>query len=62
MRTLGFNVVRLGLLWQAHEVERGVYNTSYLRAVGEVVDVLAAEGKEGTHKPNQRGFVSNPFG
>ena len=33
----GFNVVRLGVLWQAHEPEeRGTYNATYLDAVAEV--------------------------
>ena len=36
----GFNLVRLGVLWQAHEPRRGRYNGTYLDAVEEVVDAL----------------------
>ena len=30
LKSWGMNLVRLGVLWEAVEVEEGVYNTSYL--------------------------------
>eukprot|EP01043_Picozoa_sp_COSAG02_P058416 COSAG02_NODE_7266_length_3090_cov_3.345035_4_plen_262_part_00 len=44
MRSWGFNVVRLGVLWQGVMPEPGVVNTSYLDAIDTVVSTLAEAG------------------
>ena len=41
---LGFNVVRVGVIWKALEPGPGVYNDRYLRHVADTVRTLAAHG------------------
>lgn len=40
----GFNVVRLGVLWEAVEPEPGVYDTDYLNSIEQTVQTLADHG------------------
>jgi endoglycosylceramidase len=40
----GFNLVRLGVLWEAVEVAPGVYNQTYLKAVETLVNSLGHAG------------------
>lgn len=40
----GFNLVRLGVLWEAVEVAPGVYNQTYLKAVETLVNSLGRAG------------------
>lgn len=40
LRSLGFNSVRLGVLWEAVQPAHGVINTTYLSRVKELVDEL----------------------
>ena len=44
MESWGFNVVRLGLLWEAVETSPSVYNDAYLDEVEELVQRLAKRG------------------
>ena len=44
LKQLGFNFVRLGVPWEAVEVEPEVYNQTYLNEVELVVSRLADEG------------------
>ena len=40
----GFNIVRLGVIWEAVEVEPGVYNTTYLDEIEKLVNKLGERG------------------
>mmetsp|Transcript_10312 Transcript_10312/g.10251 ORF Transcript_10312/g.10251 Transcript_10312/m.10251 type:complete len:530 (+) Transcript_10312:35-1624(+) len=40
----GFNFVRLGVMWQAVETSPGVYNTTYLQLINNLVNQLGAAG------------------
>ena len=40
----GFNIVRLGVIWEAVEVEPGVYNTTYLDEIEKLVNRLGERG------------------
>ncbi|MHB9033709.1 MAG: cellulase family glycosylhydrolase [Anaerolineae bacterium] len=40
----GFNLVRLGVIWDALEPQPGVYNESYLAQVGQILDSCAQNG------------------
>ena len=40
----GFNLVRLGVVWEHIETKKGEYDTAYLEKVGELVNKLAAKG------------------
>src|SRR5690554_6839579 len=44
LRDWGFNVVRLGLIWDAVEPEPGVYNEAYLDWVESMLDLCAEYG------------------
>ena len=44
LRSWGFNIVRLGVLWQGVMPEPGVVNASYLDAIDAVVSTLADSG------------------
>ena len=44
MKQWGFNVVRLGIIWEAVEIEPGVYNHTYLSEIDELVNRLAEKG------------------
>jgi hypothetical protein len=44
LRSWGFNIVRLGVLWQGVMPEPGVVNASYLDAIDAVVSTLADAG------------------
>jgi len=38
LKSWGMNLVRLGVLWEAVEVSEGVYNTSYLEQMGDLIN------------------------
>ncbi len=38
---MGFKIVRLGVLWEATETSEGVYDTTYLSQIEEIVNLLA---------------------
>ena len=40
----GFNIVRLGVIWEAVEVEPGVYNNTYLDKIEKLVNKLGESG------------------
>ena len=42
--TWGFNWVRLGVMWDSVEVERGVYNHTYLDEVDKLINKLGEHG------------------
>eukprot|EP00928_Gymnodinium_smaydae_P079716 TRINITY_DN63575_c0_g1_i1.p1 TRINITY_DN63575_c0_g1~~TRINITY_DN63575_c0_g1_i1.p1 ORF type:complete len:516 (-),score=85.19 TRINITY_DN63575_c0_g1_i1:191-1738(-) len=44
LSNLGFNVIRLGLMWPGVEPEQGVVNQTYLREMQSLVDRLASYG------------------
>jgi len=44
LKSWGMNIVRLGVLWEAVEVEEGVYNTSYLEAMGDLINRMGKQG------------------
>jgi endoglycosylceramidase len=44
LRSIGFNAVRVGVLWQAVEPEPGVYNDGYLKQIAKTVRMLGREG------------------
>lgn len=44
MQELGFNVVRLGIIWKGLETERGVYDEAYLDRIQEIVEMLGEHG------------------
>lgn len=44
LQAWGFNVVRLGVMWSAVETAPGVYNTTYLGIMRDLVQRMAARG------------------
>jgi endoglycosylceramidase len=44
LERMGFNVVRVGVIWKAVEPKPGVYNDRYLRHIGDTVRTLAKHG------------------
>lgn len=40
----GFNLVRLGVMWEAVERQPGVYDVAYLNKVNELINRLGAKG------------------
>lgn len=44
IRSLGFNVVRLGIIWKAFEPKRDRYDYRYLRRIQEIVRMLGRHG------------------
>jgi endoglycosylceramidase len=44
LRSLGFNAVRVGVLWEALEPQPGVYDDRYLNRIANTVDVLRRHG------------------
>ena len=40
----GFNFVRLGVMWEATEVAFGVYNTTYLKQVDQLITMMGQAG------------------
>ena len=44
MKQWGFNIVRLGIIWEAVETAPGVYNHTYLSEVEELVNRLSEKG------------------
>lgn len=44
LRSLGFNAVRVGVLWEAVEPKPGVYNNSYLNRIAATVRTLGRHG------------------
>lgn len=43
-KELGFNVIRLGITWDAVEPQRGVFNDRYLDAIEKIMDCCAENG------------------
>ena len=44
MKKMGFNMVRLGVIWEAVEKEPGVYDMEYLEKVEEIINNLGKNG------------------
>ena len=44
MKKLGFNMVRLGVIWEAVERQPGVYDMEYLEKVEEIINTLGENG------------------
>lgn len=44
MRTWGFNLVRLGVMWEAVERSPGVYNQTYLKEIDALITRLGEAG------------------
>lgn len=44
LRSIGFNAVRVGVLWQAVEPEPGVYDDGYLKKIAKTVSMLGHHG------------------
>ena len=44
MRRLGFNSVRLGVIWKAVEKEPGVYDYEYLNTIENIINTLGEKG------------------
>lgn len=44
LKSIGFNAVRVGVIWKALEPEPGVYDDSYLGQIAATVKLLAAQG------------------
>ena len=44
LRKWGVNLVRLGVMWEAVETAEGVYNTTYLNEVKDLVAKLGTYG------------------
>ena len=44
MRSLGFNVMRLGFMWSGFNPAPGVFNQTYLMTIKSIVDRMAAHG------------------
>ena len=40
----GFNMVRLGVMWEAVEIAPGVYNDTYLQEINELITKLGDKG------------------
>ena len=40
----GFNIVRLGVIWEAVEKERGVFDEDYLNQIDELITKLGNHG------------------
>jgi hypothetical protein len=40
MRTMGVKLIRLGVMWEAVEVQPGVYNTTYLDEVEKLINTI----------------------
>jgi len=44
MKKMGFNMVRLGVIWEAVERQPGVYDMEYLKKVEEIINTLGKNG------------------
>ena len=44
LRSIGFNAVRVGVIWKAVEPRPGVYDDAYLAHIAQTVDTLARHG------------------
>lgn len=44
MKQMGFNIVRLGVIWEAVEISEGVYDFEFLNKTKELVDELGKNG------------------
>ena len=44
MKKMGFNMVRLGVIWEAVERQPGVYDMEYLQKVEEIINTLGKNG------------------
>lgn len=44
MKDLGFNVVRLGIIWEAVEIEEDSYDQLYVEKVEKIIDALGSNG------------------
>ena len=44
MKKMGFNMVRLGVIWEAVERQPGVYDMDYLQKVEEIINTLGKNG------------------
>jgi len=44
LQSIGFNAVRLGVMWQALEPEPGVFDETYVAHIKETIEMLASHG------------------
>jgi endoglycosylceramidase len=44
MVSWGFNLLRLGVMWEAVERSPGVYNTTYLEEINKLINKLGEKG------------------
>ena len=44
MKKLGFNLVRLGIIWESVEKKEGIYDMEYLNQMEEIINELGKEG------------------
>src|SRR5947209_2180237 len=44
LRSIGFNTVRVGIIWKAIEPQPGVYDDAYLQQIEQTVAMLAKRG------------------
>ena len=40
----GMNMIRLGVMWEAVETAPGVYNTTYLDAINDLINKIGSYG------------------
>ena len=44
LEMLGFNIIRLGVMWPGVEPQRAVYNDTYLGLIADIVNISARHG------------------
>ena len=62
MKRLGFNSVRLGVIWEAVEKSPGEYDNDYLNKVEEIINTLGQNGIYTMVDAHQDVFSRNFFG
>ena len=59
MKKLGFNMIRLGVIWEAVERQPGVYDMDYLEKVEEIINKLGENGIYTMVDAHQDAFARN---
>ena len=44
IKRLGFNLIRLGIIWESVEIKEGIYDMEYLNKMEEIINNLGKEG------------------